>query len=108
MNVELITERDDLLIRRLVLEPDESMYWHIDLCNRFTVVVQGERLAIEYRDGGGRHEFAVYPGSAGWDAPDDRVHRAVNVGTAPYEEVVTFYRSSAGVEPQPRCDGSAP
>jgi hypothetical protein len=104
MNVEPITERDDLLIRRLVLEPGEAMYWHTDTCHRFTVVVSGERLAIEYRNGGERHEFPVRPGLAGWDAPDDRVHRAVNVGGVAYEEVVTFYRCGREVDPQPRFD----
>lgn len=103
MRHEVITERDDLVIRRLVLEPGEPMYWHTDACHRFSVVVRGERLAIEYRDGGERIEFAVTAGQAGWDDPDDRVHRAVNVGRETYEEVVTFFRSGSGVEPQPRA-----
>jgi hypothetical protein len=105
VTIEPITERDDLVIRRQILEPGEHMPWHRDSCHRFTVVVGGDRLAIEYRDGGERHEFAVWPGQADWDAPDDRVHRAVNVGATRYEEVVTFFRAGAGIDPQPAFDG---
>lgn len=35
----------------------------------------------------------VHPGLAGWDAPDPRVHRAVNADADIYVEVVTFYPS---------------
>ena len=38
MQTEIITIRDDLVIRRLVLEPGEAMPWHTDSCHRFTVV----------------------------------------------------------------------
>jgi hypothetical protein len=37
---------------RLVLEPDEAMAWRTDACRRFSVIVRGERLRIEYRDSG--------------------------------------------------------
>jgi hypothetical protein len=47
MKFELITNRNELVIRRLVLEPGEPMFWHKDNCNRFSVVVRGSRLAIE-------------------------------------------------------------
>lgn len=36
-----------------------------------------------------------------WDAPDARVHRAINKGNDDYVEVVTFYRDKATVVPQP-------
>ena len=104
MKTELITQRDDLVIRRLRLASGESMFWHTDACPRFTVVVSGERLAIEYRDDSSRHEFQVGPGDVGWDEPDHRVHRAVNVGAVPYEEVVTFYRRGVDVDPQPAAN----
>jgi hypothetical protein len=100
--LEPICERDDLVIRRLILGPGEAMYWHTDTCHRFTVVVRGQCLNIEYLDGGGPETVDVRPGLAGWEAPHARVHRAVNAGTVPYEEVVTFYRDSADVDPQPR------
>jgi hypothetical protein len=43
----------------------------------------------------------VAPGEAGWDAPEPRLHRAVNVGSGTFEEVVSFYRDPAGIDPQP-------
>ena len=102
MKVETISERDDLLIRRLTLAPGEAMYWHSDACHRFSVVIQGSRLAIEYADTGEITEFDVHPGMADWDAPQARTHRAINTGDGPYEEVVTFYRERADIDPQPR------
>ena len=101
MKNETITERDDLLIRRMVLEPGEATAWHLDACHRFTVVIRGTKLAIEFRDSGDVSAADVPDGAAGWDAPEPRVHRAVNQGSTAYEEVVTFYRSSAAIEPQP-------
>ena len=52
MGTEVITDRPDLLIRRTILEPGEATPWHVDACRRFTVVVRGRELAIEYRDSG--------------------------------------------------------
>lgn len=91
-----------MLIRRLILEPGEAMPWHADVCASFSVVVRGERLRIELRDSGDAMEVAVHPGMAGWDRPERRVHRAVNAGSGPYEEVVTFYLDPPGVDPQPQ------
>lgn len=110
MKVEHITRRADLVIRRLVLEPGEAMPWHTDICRRFTVVVRGSRLAIEYRDSGEHIDIAVAPGHTGWDDPEPRVHRAVNEGAEPYEEVVTFFpdgavfQDGAAADPQPPAD----
>lgn len=100
MQAETITARDDLVIRRLVLEPGEATHWHRDLCRRFTVVVRGEKLRIEHRDG--EHVIVETPaGLADWDEPTDRIHRGVNIGATPYEEVVVFFLPAPGVEPQP-------
>lgn len=101
METETITENDRLLIRRLILHPNEAMFWHRDTCNRFTVVVRGSRLAIEYRESGEIEQINVHPGLAGWDSPEDRIHRAVNQGDCIYEEVVTFFKDSAEIIPQP-------
>ncbi len=101
METETITENDDLVIRRLILNPAEAMFWHRDACNRFTVVIRGSRLGIEYRASGEIEEFDVHPGMTGWDAPEERVHRAINRGDSVYEEIVTFYKDSAGTTPQP-------
>lgn len=101
MELETITENEALLIRRMILKPNECMYWHTDSCSRFTVVVQGSRLAIEFRDTTEIVEIGVYPGMTGWDDPEPKTHRAVNRGSDTYEEVVTFYKQSPDVVPQP-------
>jgi hypothetical protein len=101
MALEVITRRDDLLIRRAILEPGEATPWHTDAVHRFSVVIRGQQLAIEYRDGE-RIEFAVHPGMAEWDPPEPRVHRAVNVGKGRFEEVVSFYLDPPGCDPQPK------
>ena len=102
MRIDIITERDELVIRRMVLEPGEAMFWHSDNCRRFSVVVRGDRLTIEYRDNGQREEFPVSAGLADWEEPQPRIHRAINTGAVTFEEVVTFYRDDANLEPQPR------
>jgi hypothetical protein len=101
MQAEIITRRDDLIVRRAILAPGEATPWHTDLVHRFTVVVRGDRLAIEFRDGGERDEFDVYPGVADWDAPELRVHRAINVGKETFEEVVVFFLQDDVRDPQP-------
>jgi quercetin dioxygenase-like cupin family protein len=89
------------MIRRLVLEPGETMPWHTDSCHRFSVVVRGQQLTIEFRDTGEEIGVPVYPGMVGWDEPNAHVHRAVNTGSTTYEEVVTFFLSFPGTVPQP-------
>lgn len=102
MQEESITTRDDVVIRRLILEPGEALPWHTDACHRFSVVIRGDDLTIEFRESGERVRVPVRPGMTGWDAPEPRVHRAVNTGAMPYEEVVMFFLESPGVTPQPR------
>ena len=101
MQTEVITCRDDLLIRRAVLAPGEATPWHTDLTHRFTVVVRGDRLAIEFQDGGEALVFAVHPGQADWDPPEPRTHRAVNLGAETFEEVVVFFLRAGEPDPQP-------
>jgi hypothetical protein len=101
MRLEVITRRDDLVIRRLVLEPGEAMPWHTDPCHRFSVVVRGEQLRIEFRDTGEQVAVRVHPGMADWDLPEARVHRGVNAGAVLYEEVVMFFLDPPGIDPQP-------
>src|SRR6185436_14709205 len=100
MKSETITQRDDLIIRRHILEPGDALPWHTDKCHRFTVVVRGESLKIEYRDNGEIELFSVRAGLADWDEPQPRVHRGVNAGTVPYEEVIVFFLDEPGMEPQ--------
>lgn len=104
MDMQIISERDDLVIRRMILQPGEKAYWHTDPCHRFSVVVRGSRLGIEFKDSAEMLEIDVGLGQADWDVPEPRVHRAVNMGPDIYEEVVTFYRSGPDVEPQPRIE----
>ena len=101
MRTEIISRQHELLVRRLVLEPGEATPWHTDPFRRFSVVVRGERLRIEFRDGEEPIIVAAHPGLAGWDAPDHRIHRAINDGGAAYEEVVLFFVSSEKADPQP-------
>ena len=102
MQIETLTEEETVVIRRMTLAPGEKMFWHSDNCRRFTVVVKGEKLAIEYRESETLEEFEVFAGMAGWDEPQPREHRAINTGNCDYEEVVTFYRENALQDPQPQ------
>jgi quercetin dioxygenase-like cupin family protein len=98
---EVLFERGTILVRRLRLVPGESMPWHRDPFDRVTVVLRGDALALEYRDGGEARRFEVTPGQVDWDEPSDRVHRGVNVGEEPYEEVTVFLLDRPGAVPQP-------
>lgn len=106
MKSETLTERTDLIILRHILGPGEALPWHRDLCHRFTVVIRGEALTIEYRDAAEIETFPVHPGLADWDEPQARVHRAINTGTAPYEEVIIFFIDDPNMEPQPEAEKS--
>lgn len=98
---ETVSQRGSTLVRRLVLEPGLATPWHVDLYHRIFVVIRGEALAIEYRDGRETEQLKVIPGEAGWDAPTSQVHRAVNVGRIAYEEVTIFFLDRPDATPQP-------
>lgn len=102
MSEEVLFQRGTTLVRRLRLAPGEAMPWHRDPFHRVAVILQGEALAIEYRDGGESQSFAVRPGQVDWDEPTERVHRGVNVGAQPYEEVTVFFLDTPDAVPQPR------
>ncbi len=78
---ETIADESGLLIRRMVLAPGEATPWHTDTCRRFTVVVRGERLQIEFEGSDEKHTVSVHAGLAEWDEPTEVVHRAVNTGS---------------------------
>jgi hypothetical protein len=101
MEKEILYRRKTILVWRARLEPGESSGWHVDACERVTVVVSGDRLAIEYRDASEAEEFTVSAGQVGFDPPSGRAHRAVNVGRQRYDEVVTFFLDHEGQDPQP-------
>ena len=77
------------------------MAWHRDPFHRVTVVLQGDVLAIEYRDGSPSERIEVRPGQVDWDEPTVRVHRGVNIGAQSYEEIAIFLLDRTDVEPQP-------
>jgi quercetin dioxygenase-like cupin family protein len=101
MTDETLVRRGTTLVRRLRLAPGEAMPWHRDPYHRVTVVLGGDALAIEYRDGGERERFEVAPGQVDWDEPTDRVHRGVGVGRQPYEEVTVFFLDHPQAVAQP-------
>lgn len=107
MSAEVIERRPGLRIQRQRLAPGEATPWHTDACHRVTIVASGERLRIEFADGASPVEVDVRPGRVDRDAPEPRAHRAVNVGSCVYEEVVVFLLEPPGVEPQPEAAGPA-
>jgi hypothetical protein len=69
--------------------------------HRVTVVLSGDLLNIEFRDGGATQPCKITAGEVDWSEPSDRVHRAVNVGQQMFEEVVTFFLDRSDAVPQP-------
>jgi hypothetical protein len=57
---------------------------------RVAVVLKGDLLSIEYGDGGESQSVEITPGQVEREEPSARVHRAVNVGTQPSEQVAEF------------------
>ncbi len=104
MTDEELIRRGTVHVRRLRLDPGEAMPWHTDPFHRVTVVLRGDALAIEARDGSELARVAVTPGQVDWDEPTDRVHRGVNVGSLPYEEVTVFLLDGPDAVPQPAAE----
>src|SRR5574341_2041799 len=67
MTDEIRFQRGTTLVRRLRRAPGEAMPWHRDPYHRVTVILHGEALAIEYREGGEHERFEVVPGQVDWD-----------------------------------------
>jgi hypothetical protein len=64
-------------------------------------VLSGDALTIEYRDGSPEERLSVRTGQVDWDEPTDRVHRGVNVGREPFDEIAVFFLDHADADPQP-------
>jgi len=101
---QVLYHRGNYLVRRQRLAPGEASPWHRDPFHRVTVVLSGDFLAIELRDGGETQTWKVTAGEVDWSEPSDRVHRAVNVGKEVFEEVVTFFLDRPDAVPQPEVD----
>lgn len=98
---ETLHHRGTTLVRRLILAPGEATRWHRDPFQRISVVFKGEALSIEFRDSSASVRVALTPGQVDWDEAGDRIHRAVNVGCVPYEEVTIFFLAHPDDVPQP-------
>jgi 8-oxo-dGTP diphosphatase len=113
MSEEILYRRHRTLIRRQRLASGESTPWHRDPYHRVTRVLSGNALAIEYRDGRPSDRVSVCPGQVDWDEPTNSVHRGVNVGREPYEEIALFLLDQDDADLQPRLsenedDGAPP
>lgn len=98
---QVLHHRGNYLVRRQRLEPGQATPWHHDPFHRVTVVLSGDLLNIEFRDGGETVPWQMSAGEVHWVEPSERVHRAVNVGKEVFEEVVTFFLDRPDAEPQP-------
>ena len=101
MAEQALHRRGAILVRRMHLMPGEATPWHRDPFHRVTVVMSGDALAIEFRDGRPSERIVLATGQVDWDEPFDGIHRAVNVGQLPYEEVTVFFLDRADAVPQP-------
>ena len=101
MTDELLLHHGTTMVRRLRLAPGEAIPWHRDPFHRVAVVLGGDALLIEYRDGGESHQVGISPGQVDWEEPTERVHRAVNVGKQPYEQVTVFLLDRPDAVAQP-------
>jgi quercetin dioxygenase-like cupin family protein len=100
---EVLYKKGTTHVRRLRLAPGEAMPWHVDPHHRVTVVLAGQSLAIEYRDGSQASVFDVTPGQVDWDEPANRPHRGVNAAGVPYQEVTIFFLDRPDSVPQPEA-----
>ena len=101
---QVLHHRGNYLVRRQRLPPGEATAWHRDPFHRVTVVLSGDVLNIEFRDGGESQFWNITVSEVDWSEPSDRVHRAVNVGKEVFEEVVTFLLDRPDAVPQPEDD----
>ena len=74
---EVLQHRGTTLVRRLRLEPGEATPWHRDPYHRVTVVLRGEGLAIEFRDGRAVHQSVV----TAMDVAGRLGYRQINIAT---------------------------
>jgi quercetin dioxygenase-like cupin family protein len=100
-SAQVLHRRENYLVWRLRLAPGEATPWHRDPFHRVAVVLSGDLVNIEFRDGGETVPWKITVGEVDWVEPSERVHRAVNAGKEVFEEVVTFFLDRPDAEPQP-------
>ena len=105
-NAEVLHHRGNYLVVRQRLAPGEATPWHRDPFHRVAVILSGDLLHIEFRDGGETLPWEIRVGEVDWVEPSARVHRAVNVGKEIFEEVVTFFLDRPDAVPQPEDDST--
>jgi hypothetical protein len=98
---EILFHYGTTMVRRLLLAPGEAMPWHRDPFHRVAVVLSGDVLSIEYRDGGESQRVEIMHGQVEWEGPSARVHRAVNIGKQTYEQVTVFLLDHPDAVAQP-------
>ena len=98
---DALHHRGNILVRRLKLQPGEATPWHRDPYHRVSVVLSGDLLHIEFRDGAETIPWNITIGEVDWVEPTERVHRAANVGHQLFEEVVTYFLDRPDADPQP-------
>lgn len=103
---KVLHQRGNYLVRRLSLAPGEATPWHRDPFHRVSVVLSGEALAIEFRDGGRTERIKVTAGEADWSEPSNRTHRAINIGRELSEEITIFFLDRPDAIPQPNTESA--
>ena len=101
MTDEELFRHENTAVRRLILNPGEAMAWHRDPHYRVGVILEGDALEIEFRDSEERLRVEVHPGQTEWEEPSSRVHRAINVGQKPYQQITIFLLDRSDAVPQP-------
>lgn len=105
-NQQILHHRGNYQVLRIRLAPGEATPWHRDPFHRVTVVLGGDLLGIEFRDGGETQAWKVTAGEVDWSGPSDRIHRAVNVGKETFEGVTTFFLDRREAVAQPLDDSN--
>jgi hypothetical protein len=63
---QVLHHRGSIVVRRQRLAPGEATPWHRDPFHRVTVVLSGDLLSIEFRDGGETLTWQVTAGEVDW------------------------------------------
>src|ERR1700675_2864920 len=70
-NQQVLHHRGNYQVWRIRLAPGETTPWHRDPFHRVTVVLNGDLLEIEFRDGGEPQAWKISAGEVDWSEPSD-------------------------------------